>query len=93
PSQNITAGQTYVLLTTGPSLLADSILAGPAILSLDTANLTVGPFDGAAASGTAGAKHAVATGAKDATNSGAASVKMGLAGAAVAAFGVLGLVF
>ncbi|GAA5998117.1 hypothetical protein JCM11641_007184, partial [Rhodosporidiobolus odoratus] len=42
PSQNITAGQTYVLLTTGPSLLADSILAGPAILSLDTANLTVG---------------------------------------------------
>ncbi|GAA5983041.1 hypothetical protein JCM11641_004701 [Rhodosporidiobolus odoratus] len=52
PSQNITAGQTYVLLTSGPSLLADSILAGPAILSLDVANLTVGPFVGAMASST-----------------------------------------
>ncbi|GAA5993268.1 hypothetical protein JCM11641_000945, partial [Rhodosporidiobolus odoratus] len=92
PSQNITAGQTYVLLTTGPSLLADSILAGPAILSLDTANLTVGPFEGVAAANASGSK-AAATGSKTDADSGAVSVKMGLAGVIAATFGALSLVF
>ncbi|BGP13400.1 hypothetical protein JCM10213_008559 [Rhodosporidiobolus nylandii] len=94
PTQNITAGQTYVLLTTGPSLAGDSILAGPAILTLDTANLTVGPFNGAMAanSSAAGSSKAAATGGSGDSNS-ATSTKMGLAGVAAAAFGALSLVF
>jgi len=41
PTANITGGQTYLLLTTSMNISDASTIAGPAILNLDTANVTI----------------------------------------------------
>ncbi|GAA5911477.1 hypothetical protein JCM5296_004083 [Sporobolomyces johnsonii] len=41
PTANVTNGQTYVVLTTGPSLSDNSTIAGPAIINLGAQNASV----------------------------------------------------
>ncbi|CEQ41631.1 SPOSA6832_03393 [Sporobolomyces salmonicolor] len=41
PTANVTNGQTYVVLTTGPSLSDNTTLAGPAIINLGPQNVSV----------------------------------------------------
>ncbi|GAA6007261.1 hypothetical protein JCM10207_001562 [Rhodosporidiobolus poonsookiae] len=99
PSQNVTTGQTYVVLTTGPSLSDNSIIAGPAILSLGTPNITLSKVGatnsstgtmntGTGTGGSAGSSGMSGTGG----GNGAATLKTGLAGAAAALIGALALV-
>ncbi|ORY84726.1 ferritin-like domain-domain-containing protein [Leucosporidium creatinivorum] len=41
PTSNVTDGQTYVTLTTGPSVSDDSVVAGPAVIILGANNYTI----------------------------------------------------
>ncbi|GAA6013011.1 hypothetical protein JCM11491_000936 [Sporobolomyces phaffii] len=89
PSQNVTTGQTYLLLTTGPSLDGNSTVAGPAILELGTPNVTVSiNASQHATNGSAGAS----TGSKATTNA-AVSVKTGGFALAGLFAGALSLIF
>ncbi|GAA5860147.1 hypothetical protein JCM8547_009202 [Rhodosporidiobolus lusitaniae] len=88
PSQNITAGQTYVLLTSGPSIADSSILAGPAILTLGEANLTV--FN-TSSSSSAGGSNKSSTGSSGSMGSGSGSASGGSNGAATTKFGFAGV--
>lgn len=99
PSANITAGQTYAFLTTGPSISDSSVIAGPAILSLAPADLKV--FNSTAASnssnksstGSGGASPSGGSSSAGGTSGASSSVtKMGFAGVAATVLGALALV-
>ncbi|GAA6063867.1 hypothetical protein JCM10212_003603 [Sporobolomyces blumeae] len=103
PTQNITTGQTYVLITKGPSLLDASEVAGAGIIDTTPKNTTVviaaNSMNSSSASSTGSADSSMGTGssakagAQNAKTNGAVSPKM--AGAAVLSVvaGALSLVF
>lgn len=63
PTENITVGQTYVVVTTGPSLEDKYTLAGPAIIDTTPQNTSVTiPALSSAASGASSAAETTATG-------------------------------
>ncbi|GAA5905292.1 ferritin-like domain-containing protein [Sporobolomyces salmoneus] len=83
PSQNLTgAAQTYLLLTTGPSLDDKSVVAGPVVLELGTPNITVlSSNTSRSTSGSAGASagsNASATNAAGSIKTGGLAVAGGL---------------
>ena len=92
PTQNLTsAGQVYLLLTTGPSLDDKSVVAGTAVLELGTPNVTV--VSNAAHSN--GSSTSASAGSKAAANSNSAgSVKTGAVALVGGVFaGALSLLF
>ncbi|KAK4335952.1 Ferritin/ribonucleotide reductase-like protein [Rhodosporidium toruloides NP11] [Rhodotorula toruloides] len=101
PTQNISSmGQTYVVLTTGPSLDDKSTVAGPAIIDLSVQNVTVtlpshnstssGSGSGSSSSSGSGSSGSGSAGSSNSNmTSGASTVKMGFAGAAAAVLGAV----
>lgn len=88
PTSNVTAGQTYVVLTSGPSVADDSVLAGPAILELGIHNYSVS-LSGAAASEVTASGGATAASATTKTG-GASTLEVG-GGVLAVVLGVVGL--
>ncbi|GAA5868973.1 hypothetical protein JCM1840_000436 [Sporobolomyces johnsonii] len=92
PTTNVSIGQTYVVLTTGPSLSDNSTIAGPAIIDLSPQNVSI-TLTGAAnvtsnsTSGSGSTSNAKTNGASS------VSMKMGFAGVGGAILGALALVF
>ncbi|GAA5932133.1 ferritin-like domain-containing protein [Sporobolomyces koalae] len=91
PSQNITGGQTYLLLTTGPSLDDKSVVAGPVILELSPQNVTV--LQNASNSSSSNGSSGASTGARASSTNGAVSAKAGGFAAAGLIAGALSLIF
>lgn len=90
PSQNVTDNsQVYAFLTTGPSLDANTTVAGPAVLELGTPNVTFSTNGSHSTNGSAGAS----TGSKATTTNGAVSAKTGGFALAGLFAGALSLLF
>ncbi|GAA5843066.1 hypothetical protein JCM3766R1_001677 [Sporobolomyces carnicolor] len=75
PSQNLTgAAQTYLLLTTGPSLDDKSVVGGPIVLELGTPNITV---LSSSHSNSKNGSESASSGSKANATNGAGSIKTG----------------
>ncbi|GAA5838081.1 hypothetical protein JCM5353_004490 [Sporobolomyces roseus] len=92
PTENVTIGQTYLMLTTGPSLADASVVAGPSILDFSTANISVARSSSNSSSSGNGSSNSSTGSSKAADTNGASSIVAGAGFVSVLA-GALSLIF
>lgn len=85
---NVTASQTYVFLTSGPSISDATVLAGPAIIELGqilpAGGAPINAANSTAAATAASASGAASSGTATAAKSGSSMVKASVAGSVLA---------